>query len=126
VIDEAEQDDYDKLLLRYDLKNSKELLYFYDCLYDFPKAFRGAVRKYGEIMWFPLSLLDVDNEKIFAKYSVEWEPFDVDEYINTYCMKEIQRMNQEKLDAVSIAIKLNISFSFSKYYPSVYLNSREV
>lgn len=126
MIDEAEQDNYDKLLLRYDLKNSKELLYFYDCLYDFSKAFRGAVRKYGEIMWFPLSLLDVDNEKIFAKYSVEWEPFDVDEYINTYCMKEIQRMNQEKLDAVSIAIKLNISFSFSKYYTSVYLNSREV
>jgi hypothetical protein len=41
-------------------------------------------------------------------------------------MKEIQRMNQEKLDAVSIAIKLNISFSFSKYNASVYLNSREV
>ncbi|NYT47526.1 MAG: hypothetical protein H0A75_08120 [Candidatus Methanofishera endochildressiae] len=92
----------------------------------FPKAFRGAVRKYGEIMWFPLSLLDVDNEQIFAKYSVEWEPFDVDEYINTYCMgKEIQRLNQEKLDAVKgIAIKLDISFSFLKYYASVYLNSK--
>ncbi|XP_063443914.1 polycystin-1-like protein 2 [Mytilus trossulus] len=50
-------------------------------------------------MWFPLSILEVDNEKIFAKYSVEWEPFDVDEYINEYCMKEIQRLAREKLEA---------------------------
>lgn len=100
--EEEEVDSYNAFLKRYDLKTSKELLYFYDCLYDFPKAFRGAVRKYGHIMWFPLSILEVDNEKIFAKYSVEWEPFDVDEYINEYCMKEIQRLDREKLEAVSL------------------------
>ena len=98
---EEELDDYNSLIKRNDLLDSDELVFFYNCLYSFPKAFRGAVRKYGKIMWFPMSILDVENDDIFSKYAVEWEPFDVDEFINDYCRLEKRRLDRERLEAVS-------------------------
>lgn len=102
--EEEELDDYDSLVKRFDLLTSKELETFYDCLYENPKAFRGAVRKYGTKMWFPMSTLDIENDELFGKYGMEWEPFDVDEFINDFCRLEQRRLHRERLEAVCILI----------------------
>ena len=97
---EIEMDMYDRILEEEDLYHSKYIDEFYEYIFVFPKAFRDAVRKYNELMWLPMEVLKWPKEEVFRKYAVEWEPFDIDEYINYYCKIEKARLDNERLNAV--------------------------
>ncbi|KAK3090847.1 hypothetical protein FSP39_015186 [Pinctada imbricata] len=96
---EPEMDLYDRILEEEDLYHNKFIDEFYEYVFVFPKAFRDAVRKYNTLMWLPMDVLKWPKEDVFRKYSVEWEPFDIDEYINYYCKIEKARLDQERLNA---------------------------
>lgn len=101
----AEGDHYYQLILALDLKDSEELYEFHDCLFSekvvTKNHFVGAVRSFREDMWMPENILQDTFEEIFTFYGIEWEPFDIEKYINKYCRIIRDRLDQEKKAAVS-------------------------
>lgn len=100
-----EGDSYYKILKKLGVKHSEQIFEFYKCLFSSKvvtrNVFTGALRRFRDKMDLPENILEKSYTEIFSTYIWEWEPYDIDEYINQYCRIIEAGLDDERKNAVS-------------------------
>lgn len=100
-----EGDSYYKILKKLGVEHSEQIFEFYKCLFSSKvvtrNVFTGALRRFKDKMDLPENILEKSYTEIFSTYIWEWEPYDIDEYINQYCRIIEAGLDDERKNAVS-------------------------